>query len=98
MPKQINFRASDKTLVQLKDLAALWGNQTTALSIASDRAHREEISEMSMKTCKHCGRSFSTERVDIQNHERNCKQHSADVVKGNIERVIQGKRPTRTGR
>jgi len=39
---QINFRPSDKTLAQLEHLGRLWDNKTTALSIAIDRAYREE--------------------------------------------------------
>lgn len=43
MKQQINFRASDLTIRQLKELAERWGaNQTEVVTVAIDRAYEQE--------------------------------------------------------
>lgn len=96
---QISTNVSTETRRQADELIELFGySLRDVVSIAIERMHREEVIKMAQyRKCRHCGRSFNTDLIDVDRHEASCKQHGREVVERNLNRIRRGKTPTRTG-
>ena len=96
MPRQTSVQLTEATKQQVAYLQEQgFGTFTDIVRIAIDRMHTQEVAVF--KICKHCGRAIDQRVRDIELHEAECKEWQREVAQRNIERVNQGKRPTRNG-